>query len=173
MMSPVYRILCAWCFLSLALRAPAQIQPVIAIDPAVVTNCSTAGLGQATILWNYTGPGPVVVHVNSAGGPAMTGLSGPSGSAATGSWVTDGMVFVLTNSSGQQLGSAIARVACNPAGEVVPAALTTAPYFPLQVGDNTMEPSVQAGRKGRVFVTQLNQVRSVALQIFRLGKILS
>ena len=65
----------------------------------------------------------------------MTGPSASSGSAVTGDWVTDGMVFVLTDSSGNQFASVTAVVQCTPFGEVLPSALATAPYFPLQVGD--------------------------------------
>jgi len=110
-------------------------QSIIAVDPAVITHCSPSGLGTATIVWNYTGAGPVFVHVNSPTGPAMTGPSGPQGTAPTGTWVTDGMVFALTDAGGKELGRTTARVQCNPRGEVLPAALSTAPYFPLQVGD--------------------------------------
>ena len=127
----------AWlaCLFSLALSGEAQTQPVISISPAVITQCPTPGVGQATITWNYSGTGPVFVHVNSASGPPMTGPSNVSGSATTGDWVTDGMVFVLTDASGKQLGSASAVVQCTPFGEVLPPALASAPYFPLQIGD--------------------------------------
>jgi len=137
--SYIFRIGCwAW-LLSLASSGGAQTtQPILSIDPAVITHCPAAGMGQATILWNYSGAGPVFVHVNSASGPAMTGPSNASGSATTGDWVTDGMVFVLTDSSGKQLASATAVVQCTPFGEVLPSALATAPYFPLQVGDEWM-----------------------------------
>ena len=124
------------CLFALAQSGRAQTtQPTISIDPAVITHCPAAGMGQATILWDYSGAGPVFVHVNSASGPAMTGPSASSGNAVTGDWVTNGMVFVLTDSSGKQLASATAAVQCTPFGEVLPSALATAPYFPLQVGD--------------------------------------
>jgi len=133
--SDIFRIGCwAW-FFALAASGQVLTPPVITIDPALVTECASAGLGQVTVEWNYPGSGPVVVHVNSASGPAMTGPSNASGSATTGDWVTDGMVFVLTDASENELDRAGAHVQCAAAAVVLAPALAAAPYFPLQVGD--------------------------------------
>jgi hypothetical protein len=49
----------------------------------------------------------VQVRVGSPFGPALTGFEAPVGSAETGDWVTDGMVFCLQNaSSGDSAGPA-------------------------------------------------------------------
>jgi hypothetical protein len=108
---------------------------VVTVAPAVITHCDSYGHGIGLVIWNYDGPGPVVVHVDSSSGPPFTGPSDPSGSQWTGQWVVDEQVFVLTDISGRELGRVAARVKCNPEGEVLLPGLASATYFPLQVGD--------------------------------------
>ncbi len=85
------RILIALLFLSeLSINA----QSILQIRPDVITECSSNGLGHATIVWNYLGRGPVQVRVGPDSEP-MTGFPGPIGSADTGDWVTDGLLFTL------------------------------------------------------------------------------
>jgi hypothetical protein len=49
----------------------------------------------------------VQIRVNSVDGTPLTGISGPSGSADTGDWVSDGMTFYLQDaSSGDSTGAA-------------------------------------------------------------------
>src|ERR1700736_4750850 len=114
-----------------------QAQTTFTLLPNVITHCSSniVGLGRAAVVWNYPGPGPVQVRVVAPDGPSMTGLAPSRGTAPTGDWVHDGLVFVLTDAGSQELARATARVKCNPAGEVLPAGLAAASYFPLQVGD--------------------------------------
>ena len=68
-------------------------------------NPITSG-GRATLRWEAKGVVRVQIRVGSPTGPAMTGLENPSGSAATGAWVTNGMTFYLQDASdGSSLGS--------------------------------------------------------------------
>src|SRR5260370_28392390 len=109
-------------------------QPILQIRPYVVTECSQFGLGRATIAWNYPGRGPVQVRVGPAA-VAMTGLQPPIGSGDTGNWVSDGLLFTLVDSGGQELARATARVKCSPFPDPIAAALLSTSYFPLQVGN--------------------------------------
>ena len=120
-------------FLSVAVWLPAQTS--LTIVPDVITHCAPNGLGRATLVWNSSGPGPVQVRVGAPDGPSMTSLVPPQGAAPTGDWVSDLTTFVLTDSGTQELARATARVRCNPAGEVLPAGLAAASFFPLAVGD--------------------------------------
>jgi hypothetical protein len=72
--------------------------------------------GQTTTLtWNAPGYSSLVIRVNSATGIAMTGTVGSSGSATTGTWVTDGMQFFLVDlSSGASLASVTVNVGAAP-----------------------------------------------------------
>src|SRR5713226_1733595 len=109
-------------------------QPILQIRPDVVTECSQFSLGRATIVWNYPGPGPVQVRVGPAAVP-MTGLQPSIGSGDTDNWVSDGLLFTLVDSGGQELARATARVKCSPFPDPIPAALLSTSYFPLQVGN--------------------------------------
>lgn len=113
----------------------ASSETFIKLNPTVVTHCIGSGTGSATVSWSIDGAGPVDVRIGSASGTSLTGLSAPQGQASTGNWVTDGIVFVLIDGTGQELARTTAAVKCNQAGEVLAAALVSATYFPLQVGD--------------------------------------
>ncbi len=54
--------------------------------------------GTTTLSWNAPGASVVEVHLNSPTG-ALFSLSGSTGTATTGPWVTDGMVFYLQDVS--------------------------------------------------------------------------
>ncbi|MGA7409292.1 MAG: BACON domain-containing carbohydrate-binding protein [Bryobacteraceae bacterium] len=69
--------------------------------------------GVSTLSWNAPGYSSVVIHVNSATGPAMTGILSSSGSAPTGTWVTNGMQFFLVDAAS---GTGIANVAVGGSG---------------------------------------------------------
>jgi hypothetical protein len=109
-------------------------QSILQIRPDVITECFSNGLGHATIVWNYSGRGPVQVRVGPASVP-MTGFPGPIGSADTGDWVSDGLLFTLVDSAGQELARVTARVKCSPFPDPIAAALLASSYFPLQVGN--------------------------------------
>jgi hypothetical protein len=109
-------------------------QSILQIRPDVITECPVSGLGHATIVWNYPGLGPVQVRVGPASQP-MTGFPGPVGTADTGDWVSDGLLFTLVDSVGQELARVTARVKCSPFPDPIGAALAASSYFPLQVGN--------------------------------------
>ena len=107
----------------------------IRLSPTVVTQCGPGGSSGATVVWAFDGAGPVQVRVGAPNGTSLTGLTTPQGQTATGNWLTDGLVFVLTDAGSQEIARTTAVVRCSPQGEVLPQALATATYFPLQVGD--------------------------------------
>jgi hypothetical protein len=109
-------------------------QTIFQIRPDVITECPSFGLGRATIVWNYPGTGPVQVRVGPAA-VSMTGLQPSIGSADTGNWVSDGLLFTLVDSGGQELARATSRVKCSPFPDPIAAALLSTSYFPLQVGN--------------------------------------
>jgi len=99
------------------------------ITPATITRCNSAGLGQATVSWSYPGPGLVQVRVLSPTGTAMTGLEPSQNSEMTGDWVSNGMIFVLVDASGNELARSAARVNCSSP------LLASNDYLPLQIGN--------------------------------------
>jgi hypothetical protein len=111
-----------------------QAQPSITFHPPIITDCDSAGLGQTTVQWTDPGGGSVRVLVSTAGVP-LTGPSPASGSATTGVWVSDGMLFTLVDAAGNQLASTTAQVLCSPSGGPVAAGLAAASYLPLDIGN--------------------------------------
>jgi hypothetical protein len=73
-------------------------------NPIFVNPGQTAG--STTLVWRTIGVSQVQIRVNSPTGPTMTGIEPSNGSADTGGWVTDGMVFYLQDASdGSSLGA--------------------------------------------------------------------
>jgi len=73
------------------------------------------GLGQITLTWSAPDSSSIEVHVNSATGTLFT-AGGPSASAVTGQWVTNGMQFFLQDVSGGEPGTTLATFTAQEAG---------------------------------------------------------
>ncbi len=73
-------------------------EPTITADPNPIAVAAGIAVGQTTITWSAPTSSSVEVHVGSATGTLFAG-GGSSGSAQTGDWVTDGMVFVLVDAT--------------------------------------------------------------------------
>jgi hypothetical protein len=58
-----------------------------------------AQFGVTTVQWNAPSAQTIEIHIGAPNGPAFSG-GGPSGSATTGVWVTDDMVFCLQDTTG-------------------------------------------------------------------------
>ena len=110
-------------------------QVTLTLDPAVITSCAPSGAGRTRVVWSRAGVDPVIVHVLSATGPALTGPMPADGQAETGDWVADGMLFVLTDSSSRELAHVTARLRCIPVASLN-ASLAAGPYLPLSVGNS-------------------------------------
>ena len=65
----------------------------------------------------------------------MTGREAPAGSAKTGDWVSNGMVFLLETDSGVELARVIAKLNCGASPDPLEAALAAGAWLPLQVGN--------------------------------------
>ncbi|MEK6282048.1 MAG: hypothetical protein AABN95_16965 [Acidobacteriota bacterium] len=77
--------------------------PTIAADPNPIRVCDGSGLGVTTISYTFSEQDLIEVHVDSPDGPLFA-RQNSSGTAATGKWVTDGMVFYLQDiSAGKSL----------------------------------------------------------------------
>jgi hypothetical protein len=116
---------------------PALTAQVLSISPASITEC-TNGLGRATLSWNAPNVSKVQVRIGDPAGPPMTGISDSTGSATTGDWVTDGMVFVLAtaNTPIQSIATVQAVVNCGGTADTAGAALSASTaYQPLEVGN--------------------------------------
>ena len=120
-------------FLSLGAALLAQ-SPSLSIAPPVITEC-VAGRGSARLLGNSLGPGLVQVRIGDAQGPAMTGREAPAGSAQTGGWVSNGLVFVLVADARAELARVTAKVICDATPDPLEGALAVGAWFPLQVGN--------------------------------------
>ncbi|MGA7413232.1 MAG: Ig-like domain repeat protein, partial [Bryobacteraceae bacterium] len=66
-------------------------------NPLVVS--APATVGTATLQWSAPAATTVELHVTSPDGPLLAG-GGSSGSASTGTWVSDGMLFYLQDTTG-------------------------------------------------------------------------
>ena len=73
---------------------PTADMPLVA-NPNPAEACNANGLSMTELFWGDSG---IEVHINSADGPLFAKASAP-GSAETGQWVKDGMVFVLVDSA--------------------------------------------------------------------------
>jgi len=71
----------------------------ISANPNPIQVCDSSGLGITNLSWASTGTTAVQVRVGSPSG-ALFAHTGPSGSAATGKWVSQGMQFFLQDVSG-------------------------------------------------------------------------
>jgi hypothetical protein len=86
-------------------RPPASSTAAITATPLTVA--AGQSTGRTTVSWQASGVGSVQIRIGSPTGPAMTGLEGPFGSASTGDWAVDGMLFYLQDASdGDSLGPA-------------------------------------------------------------------
>ena len=78
------------------------LQSTLTGTAAVATTTFTAtarSASSALLLWKAVGATKVQVRVLSATGSAMTGIEAASGTALTGDWVTEGMMFYLQDAS--------------------------------------------------------------------------
>jgi hypothetical protein len=75
------------------------MQLMFAATPDVLSLAPGRGSGRVTLNWQVPGVSQVQIRVGSPYGPPLTGFEAPVGSAETGDWVTDGMVFYLQNAS--------------------------------------------------------------------------
>ena len=71
----------------------------ITASPSMVLVSDRFPYGVTTLSWTSVGAETVEVHVGTPDGPLFS-RTGPSGSATTGKWVADGMVFYLQDVSG-------------------------------------------------------------------------
>jgi hypothetical protein len=70
----------------------------IAANPNPIPVATGVTVGQTTISWNAPSSSSVELHIGSATG-VLFGGGGSTGSAQTGDWVTNGMVFVLVDAA--------------------------------------------------------------------------
>ncbi|MFZ0429981.1 MAG: hypothetical protein WAO20_17830 [Acidobacteriota bacterium] len=90
-------------------------------DPKVIQSCDDL-LGQTTLHWKADGVSTVEVRVDRPDGPLFA-MAGPVGSADTGHWVRDNMIFYLLNpNTGEVLASCTVRVTSAGCPEGEPAA---------------------------------------------------
>lgn len=119
-------------FSLLSIAAMLTSGATLTITPPLISTC-VSGLGVATLTWSGATGSPQI-NVGQPTGIPLTGVLGPSGSAVTGLWVTDGMSFYLVDRSGAVEASATAQVKCG-APPVVDQGLASGSYFPLAVGN--------------------------------------
>ena len=130
----------------------ADAQTSFTITPAPITQCNDRSQGTALLSWR-TAESAVQVRVGSVSGPAMTGFEPGNGGVATGDWVTHGLVFVLVNSSGNEIARAVVAVACQAPSSNLNDQLATQSYFPLEVGNRWIY------RYSDRFLTAIHHVR--------------
>ena len=71
----------------------------LTVTPSRVAVCDGSGLAVVSVSWSVPDSTNLEVRVGAPGGPLLTQRSG-NGSANTGKWVTDGMVFYLQDVTG-------------------------------------------------------------------------
>ena len=67
---------------------------ILTVTPAAIQVVRLDQAGATSLEWSSEGAEIVEVHVDAPDGPLLS-RSGPSGNAATGEWVSDGMTFFL------------------------------------------------------------------------------
>jgi V8-like Glu-specific endopeptidase len=72
---------------------------ILTLTPSRIVARAGQNTGIGTITWRATGVSRVQVRVGSPTGTPMTGIENVQGSATTGNWVTNGMVFFLQDAS--------------------------------------------------------------------------
>jgi hypothetical protein len=76
------------------------LEPILKATSAAPTFTSTpAASSSVTLAWQSAPANRVQIRVLSPTGPPMTGIEGSSGSALSGDWVTDGMLFYLQDAT--------------------------------------------------------------------------
>ena len=71
----------------------------ITADPNPIQVCDGSGTGITKLNWTSVGPALVEVHVNSPNGDLLA-RTGANGTASTGKWVLNGMIFYLQDVTG-------------------------------------------------------------------------
>ncbi|MFC1776532.1 OmcA/MtrC family decaheme c-type cytochrome [Pseudomonadota bacterium] len=82
---------------------PTDNFPLVA-SPSAALVCDGSGIGQTVLTWEHTNN--VQINVRSASDPSYVGLfalGGPTGSQATGEWVTDGTYFDILDMNSKEL----------------------------------------------------------------------
>lgn len=90
--------------------APAAVQGRLRATPNPIQVCDGTGVGVTTLYWDIDGvAGPVELRVGGPDGKLFA-RTAAVGSATTGPWARDGMVFFLVGADGEILGSTLIRV---------------------------------------------------------------
>src|SRR5437660_1398734 len=71
----------------------------ITADPNPIQVCDGSGAGVTKLTWTSVGPAVVEMHVSSPNG-ALLARTGANGTATTGKWVINDMIFYLQDLSG-------------------------------------------------------------------------
>jgi hypothetical protein len=72
-------------------------QPTLTATPNP-TAAGTSGYAQTTLSWWAPNASALELHVGSPDGP-LVAVSGPSGTATTGAWITNGTTFYLQDAT--------------------------------------------------------------------------
>ena len=121
------------CALLMTASALLPAAATLTLSPPIIYDC-TDTLGQATVTWSGASA-PVQIRVETPQGPALTGFNPPSGSATTGNWVRDGLMFFLVDQQGNVQASVAARVQCGGTPNTLDQGLQGGSFLPLQLGN--------------------------------------
>lgn len=87
-----------------SVAAAPVVKPVVEYfraEPNPIVPAAGKSTGKTTLAWKVTGPVTAVeVRVGAADGASITGVVNAQGTAETGDWVQDGMVFFLQDATG-------------------------------------------------------------------------
>ncbi|HEX4808881.1 MAG TPA: hypothetical protein VH325_08125 [Bryobacteraceae bacterium] len=103
-------------------------------NPIILAPGST--LGETTLTWTVPNSTATEIHLGSATGPLFSRVNGPTGTAATGYWVSNGMTFYLQDvSSGAASSSNTVGVVT---AQLATGGTLTATPNPISVGPNQL-----------------------------------
>ncbi len=131
----------------------------LTITPPVIFDCQD-GAGLAQLDWTGAAA-PVQIRLVDPDGPAMTGFGDSPGSARTGTWVTDGLKFLLVDQAGAVLASATAQVRCGGTVRTIDPGLQSGSYFPLQVGNTWIYRNNSRLVTGAYVVRSINRTETI------------
>jgi hypothetical protein len=121
-------------------------------------------LNVATLTWSGA-TGPVQIIVGKPTGTPLTGVVGTSGTAITGPWISDGLMFYLVDQSGNVEASVTANVYCSSLPPTVDQGLASSGYFPLAVGNTWVY------KTNDRLLTASYVVQTISSQVYQAGQI--
>jgi len=81
---------------------PTEAFPMVA-TPSAALVCDSSGIGETVLTWEHTADVKIIVRSDANPDGSLFAMGGPTGSQATGKWVTDGTYFDIRDLGSDEL----------------------------------------------------------------------